>query len=64
MYYAHMSSDRLATELSVDRRGLYNLLTKVNEAKERFAGPRQMFEEAAKLRDIERKVQQRLKVGE
>lgn len=42
---------------------LRTLLVEINGAKQRFAGPRQMFEEAWRLREIERKIQGKLKAG-
>ncbi len=47
-------------ECGEDKDKLRDLLTRVDLAKQRFAGPRQMFDEASRLRDIERGIQSRL----
>lgn len=47
-------------ECGEDKEKLRELLNKVSPAKERFATSRQMFEEASRLRDIERDIQVRL----
>jgi hypothetical protein len=51
-------------ECGNDYKKLYALLERVNDAKGRFAGPRQMFDEASRLRDLEKEIQSKMKSGQ